>query len=77
MDSVMELAVEIGKLIHRVEDLEKRVLNTEAICCGVKPIGWDDMPEEEDKQTADKLLQDGIDAIMSYRGPNHKVKMDE
>lgn len=72
MDGIMELAVELGKLTHRIEALEKRVLNTEAICCGMKPIGWDDMPEEEEKPTPDRLLQDGIDAIMSYQSPLEK-----
>lgn len=72
MDGIMELAVELGKLTHRVEELEKRVLELEGLCCGAKPIGWDDMPEEEDKPSADRLLQDGIDAIMSYQSPLEK-----
>lgn len=77
MDSVMELAMEVGALKQRLEQAENKIKDLEGLYCGVKELSWPDEPEKSDKQTADKLLQDGIDAIMSYRGPQHKVKMDE
>lgn len=77
MDSVMELAMEVGALKNRLEQAEIKIKDLEGLYCGVKEPFWQDDTEKSDKPNADKLLQDGIDAIMSYRGPQHKVNMDE
>lgn len=71
MDSLIELAMYVGRLEQRVKALEERDEMTKYT---VSPVFGDtESSTENGEKTSDKLLQDGIDNIMAYQWPPAKA----
>lgn len=69
MDSLIQLAIALGRLDHRVELLEKR----ESVNHIKFPeFSLENMEENEPERSASKMIQDGIDNIMGYTWPPKK-----
>ena len=70
MDGLIELAIAVGRLENRVNELEKLLSEQKpepAPSYSINLCGQDD-----DRMSADKLLQQGIDNIMGYQWPPAK-----
>lgn len=67
MDSLIELAIYVGRLEQRVKALEEREPKYT-----VSPVFGDTESHTEEK-SPDKLLQEGIDNIMGYQWPPTKA----
>lgn len=77
MDGIVELAVLVGRLEHRIEELEKRLQQIKQPAPQDPPdviATFRGKPVEGpiDDVTPDKLLQQGIDNIMGYQWPPRK-----
>lgn len=70
MDGIIELAIAVGRLEQRVRELEEKLEKKEE--ASPPPPVVTPSFGEEDKMTADKLLQQGIDNIMGYQWPPAK-----
>lgn len=69
MDSLIELAIAVGRLEQRIKQLEER---NQAAAMNVSPVFGPEEEEDEEKKTADKRIQEGIDNIMGYQWPPAK-----
>lgn len=68
MDGLIDLAIAVGRLENRVQELEKLLSEKKPEpAYSINLCGQDD-----DRMTADKMLQQGIDNIMSYQWPPTK-----
>lgn len=68
MDSLIELAMYVGRLEQRIKALEEREPKYT-----VSPVFGDTESRTEDEKSTDKLLQEGIDNIMGYQWPPAKA----
>lgn len=70
MDGLIELAIAVGRLENRVQELEKRLLEQKQENAPAYSINLGG--QEDDRMSPDKLLQQGIDNIMGYQWPPAK-----
>ena len=68
MDSLIELAIYVGRLEQRVKALEER----EPKYTAAPVFGDTEARTESGEKSPDKLLQEGIDNIMGYPVAAHK-----
>lgn len=74
MDGLIELAIAVGRLEQRVNELEKQLQETkkEAVPATepcIATLRGARVEEKSDEMTPDKLIQQGIDNIMGYQWP--------
>ena len=70
MDGMIELAIAVGRLEQRVNELERQL--QEAVSAPepcIATMHGVQVEEKTDEMTPDKLIQQGIDNIMGYQWP--------